>query len=100
MIYLIYLKNFCKCHNVPPPITTVKINTYIHKYTDKYPPTASEGLSMPTHSQNSDAMGPMVYEASPSKIMNSNSSCSVGICSLKHGLHSKDNITSSFILGI
>jgi hypothetical protein len=27
MIYLIYCKNFCKCHNVPPPSTTIK-----HKY--------------------------------------------------------------------
>jgi hypothetical protein len=24
MIYLIYYKNFCKCHNVPPPRTTIK----------------------------------------------------------------------------
>jgi hypothetical protein len=24
MIYLIHSKNFCKCHNVPPPSTTVK----------------------------------------------------------------------------
>jgi hypothetical protein len=24
MIYLIYCKNFCKCHNVPPPSTTLK----------------------------------------------------------------------------
>jgi hypothetical protein len=24
MIYLIYCKNPCKCHNVPPPSTTVK----------------------------------------------------------------------------
>jgi hypothetical protein len=24
MIYLIYCKNFCKCHNVPPPSTTIK----------------------------------------------------------------------------
>jgi hypothetical protein len=22
--YLIYCKNFCKCHNVPPPSTTIK----------------------------------------------------------------------------
>jgi hypothetical protein len=22
-IYLIYCKNFCKCHNVPPPSTTI-----------------------------------------------------------------------------
>jgi hypothetical protein len=25
MIYLIYCKNFCKCHSVPPPSTTIKI---------------------------------------------------------------------------
>jgi hypothetical protein len=24
MIYLIQCKNFCKCHNVPPPSTTIK----------------------------------------------------------------------------
>jgi hypothetical protein len=24
MIYLIYYKNLCKCHNVPPPIITIK----------------------------------------------------------------------------
>jgi hypothetical protein len=24
MIYLIYCKNFCKYHNVPPPSTTIK----------------------------------------------------------------------------
>jgi hypothetical protein len=24
MIYLIHYKNFCKCHNVPPPSTTIK----------------------------------------------------------------------------
>jgi hypothetical protein len=24
MIYFIYCKNFCKCHNVPPPSTTIK----------------------------------------------------------------------------
>jgi hypothetical protein len=24
MIYLIYCKNFCKCHNVPPSSTTIK----------------------------------------------------------------------------
>jgi hypothetical protein len=24
MIYLIYCKNFCKSHNVPPPSTTVE----------------------------------------------------------------------------
>jgi hypothetical protein len=24
MIYLIYCKNFCKCHNVPPPNTAIK----------------------------------------------------------------------------
>jgi hypothetical protein len=24
MIYLIYCKNFCKCHNVPPPSTIIK----------------------------------------------------------------------------
>jgi hypothetical protein len=24
MIYLIYCKNFCKCHNVPPLSTTIK----------------------------------------------------------------------------
>jgi glutathione synthase/RimK-type ligase-like ATP-grasp enzyme len=23
MIYLIYCKNFCKCHNVPTPSTTI-----------------------------------------------------------------------------
>jgi hypothetical protein len=23
MIYLIYCKNFCKCHNAPPPSTTI-----------------------------------------------------------------------------
>jgi hypothetical protein len=23
MIYLMYFKNFCKCHNVPPPSTTI-----------------------------------------------------------------------------
>jgi hypothetical protein len=28
MIYLIYCKNFCKCHNVPPPSTTIKNNSY------------------------------------------------------------------------
>jgi hypothetical protein len=27
MIYLIYCKNFCKCHNVSPPSTTIKKNT-------------------------------------------------------------------------
>jgi hypothetical protein len=26
MIYLIYCKNFCKCHNVLPPSTAIKIN--------------------------------------------------------------------------
>jgi hypothetical protein len=25
MICLIYCKNFCKCHNVPPPSTIIKI---------------------------------------------------------------------------
>jgi hypothetical protein len=25
MIYLIYCKNFCKCHNVPPPSTIKKL---------------------------------------------------------------------------
>jgi hypothetical protein len=24
IIYLIYCKNFCKCHNVPPPSTIIK----------------------------------------------------------------------------
>jgi hypothetical protein len=24
MIYLIYCKNICKCHNEPPPSTTIK----------------------------------------------------------------------------
>jgi hypothetical protein len=24
MLYLIYCKNFCKCHNVLPPSTTIK----------------------------------------------------------------------------
>jgi hypothetical protein len=24
MIYLIYCKKLCKCHNVPPPSTTIK----------------------------------------------------------------------------
>jgi hypothetical protein len=24
MIYLIYCKDICKCHNVPPPSTTIK----------------------------------------------------------------------------
>jgi hypothetical protein len=24
MIYATYYKNFCKCHNVPPPSTTIK----------------------------------------------------------------------------
>jgi hypothetical protein len=24
IVYLIYCKNFCKCHNVPPPSTTIK----------------------------------------------------------------------------
>jgi hypothetical protein len=24
MLYLIYCKNFCKCHNVLPPRTTIK----------------------------------------------------------------------------
>jgi hypothetical protein len=24
MMYLIYCKNFCKCHNVPPPNTTIR----------------------------------------------------------------------------
>jgi hypothetical protein len=24
MIHLIYHKNFCECHNVPPPSTTIK----------------------------------------------------------------------------
>jgi hypothetical protein len=24
MLNLIHCKNFCKCHNVPPPITTIK----------------------------------------------------------------------------
>jgi hypothetical protein len=23
-VYLIYFKNFCKCHSVPPPSTTIK----------------------------------------------------------------------------
>jgi hypothetical protein len=26
MIYLIHCKQLCKCHNVPPPITTIKRN--------------------------------------------------------------------------
>jgi hypothetical protein len=25
-LYLIYYNNFCKCHNVPPPSTAIKIN--------------------------------------------------------------------------
>jgi hypothetical protein len=25
MIYLMYCENFCKCYNVPPPSTTIKI---------------------------------------------------------------------------
>jgi hypothetical protein len=24
IVYLIYCKNFCKCHNVPPPSTAIK----------------------------------------------------------------------------
>jgi hypothetical protein len=24
MLYLIHCKNFCKCHNAPPPSTTIK----------------------------------------------------------------------------
>jgi hypothetical protein len=24
VIYLIYCKNLCKCHNIPPPSTTIK----------------------------------------------------------------------------
>jgi hypothetical protein len=24
MVYLIHCNNLCKCHNVPPPITTIK----------------------------------------------------------------------------
>jgi hypothetical protein len=31
MIYLIYCKNFCKCHNVPPPSTTMKKNVQLIK---------------------------------------------------------------------
>jgi hypothetical protein len=31
MIYLIYSKNFCKCHNVPPLSTTIKTYYYIKK---------------------------------------------------------------------
>jgi hypothetical protein len=27
MIYLIHCDNLCKCHNVPPPITTIKEKT-------------------------------------------------------------------------
>jgi hypothetical protein len=31
MIYLIHCKDLCKCHNVPPPITTIKKkNLFIH----------------------------------------------------------------------
>jgi hypothetical protein len=25
MMYLIYCKNLCKCHDVPPPSTTIKL---------------------------------------------------------------------------
>jgi hypothetical protein len=32
MIYLIFCKNICKCHNVPPPRTAIKKkkNTFIY----------------------------------------------------------------------
>jgi hypothetical protein len=30
MIYLIYFKNICKCHNVPLPSTTIKIKVPPH----------------------------------------------------------------------
>jgi hypothetical protein len=30
MIYLIYCKNLYKCHNVPPPITTIKEKSIQH----------------------------------------------------------------------
>jgi hypothetical protein len=33
MIHLIYCKNFCKCHNVPPLSTTVKKNLLLQKKT-------------------------------------------------------------------
>jgi hypothetical protein len=29
MIYLIYCKNFSKCHSVPPPSTTIKKRGYL-----------------------------------------------------------------------
>jgi hypothetical protein len=36
MIYLIYCKNFCKCHNVPPPNTTIKKRLKIQLKKRKY----------------------------------------------------------------
>jgi hypothetical protein len=30
--YWIYCRNFCKCHNVPPPSTTIYIYIYIYIY--------------------------------------------------------------------
>jgi hypothetical protein len=32
MIYLIHCKSFCKCHNVPPHITTINNNNKKRKY--------------------------------------------------------------------
>jgi hypothetical protein len=34
LIYLIHCKNFCKCHNIPPPSTTIK-KLKIKKITQK-----------------------------------------------------------------
>jgi hypothetical protein len=31
VIYSIHCKNFCKCHNVPPPSITIKTNKWIKK---------------------------------------------------------------------
>jgi hypothetical protein len=39
MIYLIYWKNFCKCHNVPPPNSTIKINKLWIKKKEKCSPS-------------------------------------------------------------
>jgi hypothetical protein len=30
MIHLIYCKNFCKCHKVPQPSTTIKRKLWLH----------------------------------------------------------------------
>jgi hypothetical protein len=36
MIYLIHCKNFCKCHNVPQPSTTIKEKMALIKRKDVY----------------------------------------------------------------